>query len=589
MAAQPLDVMAYKDALIVLATAAVVVPLIQRLRISSVLGFLLAGALLGPKGLGALAGIVPGVSWISVSQSEAITLIAELGIVFLLFLIGLELSLARLITMRRLVFGLGTLQVVVSTIVLGAIAALWGLAAGPAIVIGAALALSSTAIVLRVLSDEQRLTTSTGRVSFSVLLLQDLAVVPLLLLVGILAANTEGGIVAGLAKAFAQAIMAIGLVVVAGRLVFRPLFRMVAANDSPELFTAATLLVAVGTAVAFASAGLSMALGAFVAGLLLAETEYHKAVEATIAPFQGLLLGVFFFTVGMTLDIARLLSDPLPVLLVAGGLMAVKVVIQVGLARLFALPAGVAIESALLLASGGEFAFIAIGLAITMKLVEPGTGTFLLAVVSLTMAMIPLMAFAGRRLAAPYEAAAEADADLLATPSGDVAPDAILVGHGRVGEMVADLLEWHGISYLATDHDPHTVGRWRRRQRPIYFGDAKNPAFLKSCGIGDATALVITIHAQKEIDEIVRVARVIRPDILVVARARDARHASHLYELGVNDAVPETIEASLLLSEAALAGLGVPKARVSASVQDKREEIREILRGAAPAPAKVQR
>jgi CPA2 family monovalent cation:H+ antiporter-2 len=324
MTAEGTDFTIYREAMIVLATAAVLVPLGQRFRLSPILGFLIAGAVLGPHGLGALKGVLPPLQWITVSEERGLGAMAELGVVFLLFIIGLELSLTRLITMRRLVFGLGTLQVSISAVIIGSIAALYGAGAGAATLIGFSLALSSTAVVIEVLSRQGRLSTITGRTSFSILLLQDLAVVPLLFLVNILGPESQGSLVAGLAQAFGQAILVIALIAVVGKLLLRPMFRSVAAAGSTELFVAAALFVAVGSGLVTAAAGLSMALGAFVAGLLLSETEYHRAVEATIEPFKGLLLGVFFFSVGMSLDVSYLWANPLPIVLGLAGLIAIK-------------------------------------------------------------------------------------------------------------------------------------------------------------------------------------------------------------------------------------------------------------------------
>ena len=315
MTAEGTDFTIYREAMIFLATAAVLVPIGQRFKLSPILGFLIAGAVLGPHGLGALKGFLPSLEWVTVSEERGLGAMAELGVVFLLFIIGLELSFKRLLTMRRLVFGLGTLQVSISAVIIGLIAALFGAGAGAAVLIGLSLALSSTAVVIEVLSRGGRLSSSTGRTSFAILLLQDLAVVPLLFLVNILGPESEGNLLVGLAQAFGQAVLVIGLIALVGTALLRPMFRSVAAAGSTELFVAAALFVAVGSGLVTAAAGLSMAFGAFVAGLLLAETEYHRAIEATIEPFKGLLLGVFFFSVGMSLDVAYLWNNPLPILL----------------------------------------------------------------------------------------------------------------------------------------------------------------------------------------------------------------------------------------------------------------------------------
>jgi CPA2 family monovalent cation:H+ antiporter-2 len=328
-------------------------------------------------------------------------------------------------------------------------------------------------------------------------------------------------------------------------------------------------------------AGLSMALGAFVAGLLLAETEFRKAIETTIDPFKGLLLGLFFFTVGMSIDFRELAREPLALFVCVLGLITIKAGLIVALARAFRVPKAAAIETALLLGPGGEFAFVIIALATALQLVLPTTASFVLAVTSLTMALIPLLALLARRLVAGIEVRRPVDPLLLLGPPSDSRRRAIVVGHGRVGQIVCELLERHGVGFLAVDSDPAAVAEYRRRGREVYYGDAVNPAFLLSCGLLQTTAVIVTIHGQAAIDEIVRIVRRTRPDVAIVSRARDANHARHLYTIGVSDAVPETIEASLQLSEAALVNLGLQAGPVIASIHAMRDEFRLQLQQAA--------
>ena len=579
------DFTIYREAMIVLATAAVLVPIGQRFKLSPILGFLIAGALLGPNGLGALTGYAPPLRWITVSEEKGLGAIAELGVVFLLFIIGLELSFKRLLTMRRLVFGLGSLQVGISAVVIGIIAALLGAGPGAAVIIGLSLALSSTAIVIEVLSRQHRLATGTGRTSFAILLLQDLAVVPLLFLVTILGPESQGSLLGGLLQAFAQAIFVIAAIALVGSAVLRPLFRLVASADSTELFVAAALFVAVGSGLVTAAAGLSMALGAFVAGLLLAETEYHRAIEATIDPFKGLLLGVFFFSVGMSLNLAALLANPLPILAGIVGLIAIKAGVLTGLLRLFRIPWPATVETALLLGPGGEFAFIVISLAVVKNIVAPGMGEVLLAVTSFSMALVPMLDYIGRRAGKQLAAHQEPNPVLDVQPPQERV-EAIVIGSGRVGGLVSEMLTRHGVKHIIIEKDPNAVARCRQEGLPVYFGDASNPQFLRRCGIMQAKGVVITINKPSAVGEIVTAVRDLRGDILIVARARDAEHARHLYKQNVSDAVPETIEASLQLSEATLVGLGVPAGPVIASIHEKRDEFREALQGAAGRPTR---
>lgn len=575
-----LDLSAYKDGLIVLGTAAVIVPLVNRLKFSPILGFLAAGLMLGPKGLGALAQDFPLLDFVTVTGEKQIAAIAELGIVFLLFLIGLELSPQRLFKMKRLVFGLGGLQIALSTLVLAAALIGLGFRPGTAAVIGASLSLSSTAIVVEILARSRRLATSTGRTSFAVLIAQDIAVVPLLFLVGVVGAGQQGSIWWELSLALAQGALAIAAIVLISRVVLKPLFRLVAMPDNPEFFIAATIFVAIGTGVASAFAGLSMALGAFVAGLVLAETEYRRAIEVTIEPFKSLLLGVFFFSVGMSIEPALILRSPL---LIAGGVLAIliiKSIITYGLARVFRVSNATSIEMAFLLAPGGEFAFIVIAMILSLGLLGRTEAELLLTIVAVSMALLPTIAVVARRYSRLFSVPILPQ-EAMVQPPIDEAQRAIVVGHGRVGEVVCDMLDRHKVPYLATDRDVSAVSLWRRRGRNIFYGDASNQFFLKSCGIDKASAVIVTINNAAKIMEVVNAAKSLRSDVVIVARARDAAHARELYAAGVTDAVPETIEASLQLSEAALFGLGVAAGYVIASVHEKRDEFRHELQEAA--------
>src|SRR6478735_658709 len=368
--ASPINIAVYSDALVLLGTAGIVIPLVRRFGFNPVLGYLGAGAILGPLGLGSFIGQFPVLYWFTVVDAKNVAGFADLGIVFLLFLIGMELSYERLKTMRRLVFGLGSLQIVFSAVAIGAVAILAGGKPPVPLIIGACLALSSTATVVELLSRQGRLNTSAGRASFATLLAQDLAVAPLLLFISIFGSGEAGSVVATLLLALTNAAIALGVIVVVGRVVMRPLFRLVASAGMIELFVATTLFVIVATGVAAAVAGFSMALGAFVAGLLLAETEFRKAIETAIDPFKGLLLGLFFFPVGMTIDFRALARDPVWLIGAAVGLIVVKAAILIVLARLYRLSWPASLEIGLLLGAGGEFAFVGIGMAAELGLID---------------------------------------------------------------------------------------------------------------------------------------------------------------------------------------------------------------------------
>jgi len=582
----PINIHVYSDALVLLGTAGVVIPLARRFGLNPVLGYLGAGAILGPLGLGSFIANFPLLHWFTVVDARNVSGFANLGIVFLLFLIGLELSYDRLKAMHRLIFGLGSLQIVFSAAAIGAAVALAGGKAPVAFILGACLALSSTAIVVEILSRQGRLNTSAGRASFATLLAQDLAVAPLLLFISIFGEGESGSVVATLVLAITNAALALAVIVVVGRVVMRPLFRLVASVGMSDLFVATTLFVIVATGVAAAVAGISMALGAFVAGLLLAETEFRKAIETAIDPFKGLLLGLFFFTVGMKIDFRELAREPVWLIGGAFGLIVVKAAILIVLARLYRLSWPASLEIGLLLGAGGEFAFVGIGMAAELGLIDEKLSGFTITLTALTMMLIPALSHLARRLAPMVREDKPLDPELNVAPSGG-SGHAIVVGHGRVGQVVCTMLDRHHFKYLAVDNDAAAVPEQRRQGRTVFYGDATNPEFLKSCGLMEAAAVIVTINEAKGIDEIVAQVRALRKDMLVVSRARDADHARHLYHIGVTDAVPETIEASLLLSEAALIGLGVAMGHVVASIHEKREEFRHELQQAAGSATSV--
>ena len=563
----------YKDIVLFLATAGVVVPLFRRWKISPILGFILAGVALGPFGLARFGEFAPWVAYFTVGNPDDIATLAELGVVFLLFMIGLELSWERLRLMRRLVFGLGAGQVGISLVILAALAMLFGMEVAPAAAIGAALALSSTAIVMPVLIEQRRHHSTTGRATFSILLFQDLAVAPILVTLAVLGARGGEELSPKLLLAFAPAVLGMIGLVAFGRLMLRPLLRSVARAKSEELFMAACLLVVIGAGLVSAVTGLSMALGAFIAGLLLAETEFRHEVEVTIEPFKGLLLGLFFLSVGIGLNLSLVAARPLEVLALAAGLLLVKGAVIFALARFTGMTRLGAIEIALPLAAGGEFAFVILDQAMGLGVVPREVGEFVIVSATLTMAMVPVLAWLGQKVArrAPPPPVAEAPED------ADEFAGVLIVGFGRVGQLVGDMLTRHGATWVAAERDPRLVEQARRNRMPCFYGDAARSEFLLRCGLGEARALVVTMDNPEAAETVVAVARRIRPDLVIVARARDARHAKRLYEMGATDAVPETVEASLQLSETVLVEIGVPMGLVIASIHERRDEYRQEL------------
>lgn len=582
MAAGPADVTLMKDALIVLGAAAIVVPVFHSLKVSPVLGYILIGMIVGPSGLGTFNDSVPWLSYFTIDERENIEPLAEFGVVLLLFTIGLELTFERLSAMRRLVFGLGPLQLVLSALAIGGCVYLVVPDVTTAVVMGLALAMSSTAIVLQVLTAQKQMRLPAGRVSFAVLLFQDLAVVPILFTITVLAQTTGGSWLGELGISFGKAALAIGLIFIIGRLALRPLFHRVAATKSPELFMAACLLVILTTGLTAAAAGLSMTMGALIAGVLLAETEFSRQIEVMIEPFKGLLVGLFLISIGMSVDLARIGDTPTAVAIAALSLVTIKALIVTVLSRIFVADWSVGLQSGLVLGPGSEFSFVIIALSESLGLISADVAAFSLIIVALTMAAIPLFYSLGRTLAAQVAKRAPPHPATLVPVPQDTTPRIIIAGFGRVGRIVASLLEAHNLPYIAVDSNANAVAEGRDEDKPVFFGDIRNVEFMRRSGIAQATALVITMDSPKATSEVVPLARSERDDLKIIVRARDADHAAELYKLGATDAVPETVEASLQLGEAVLVDVGVAMGPAIASIHEKRAEIRAGIQAAAP-------
>jgi CPA2 family monovalent cation:H+ antiporter-2 len=583
----------YKDLVLFLATAGIVAPLFQRFKISPILGFLAAGVALGPFGLGALSDQFSWLAAFTMSNPDEVRQLAEFGVVFLLFTIGLELSWERLRLMRRLVFGFGALQVLLCGGAAAAIAMALGRPLVGALTIGAALALSSTAVSVPSMVEKKRLHSSAGRATFSVLLFQDLAVAPILIVLGVL--GQGGGQTAFKPSDLLSLLPAIvGLLAIFafGRFLLRPMMKSVARAKSEELFVAATLLVVIGAGLIAALTGLSMALGAFVAGFLLAETEYRHQVETTVEPFKGLLLGLFFVSVGINLDVSLVIQQPLAVLAITAGLIVIKALLVFAAGRTFKLSKSVALEAALALAAGGEFAFVVLNEALASGVVDQNAGKLVLVSATLSMFAIPGMVAYGARIGRGLTRRQD-EANLVTPPEEPPGPDekpqVMIVGFGRVGRLVADMLDKHEIPWVAVERAPRIMEEERRKGRNLFFGDASRPELLRRCGLMTAPALVVTMDEPETTEAVVASARELRPEMVIVARARDARHAGKLYALGATNAVPETIEASLQLSEALLVDIGVPMGLIIASVHEKRDEYRQMLNRPDALGARVRR
>ena len=538
-----------RDAIVFLLAAIVVVPLFRRFGVNAVIGYLVAGVVIGPHGLAL------------VREVEGTHELAELGVVFMLFAIGLELSLERLRVMARYVFGLGVAQVAITGVVLAGGALLLGADWGQAAVVGGALALSSTAFVLQLLLERGELSTHFGRISLSVLLLQDLAVVPGLAIVTALGTEPDA-LAQALLVAAVKALAALALILVAGRLLLRPLYRMIAGTRSPELFAAATLLVVLGTAWATTQGGLSMALGAFLAGLMLAGTEYRHQIDADIRPARGLLLGLFFVSIGMLIDF-RIIIPRLPeILLVTALLIITKAAITTALCRLFRLPLPLSVNIGLHLAQGGEFAFVLFSLAMGTAVLPAQAGQFLLAVVAITMAMTPLLGLLGQRAQAWLEEKGLGGAAALAAEAQLYENHVVIAGFGRVGRTIAEMLDARHIPWIAVDLDPANVAAARARGLHVFFGNASQEAIMHAAKVRRARAAVITLDDPAAAAAALRVIRRDLPDLPVILRARDAQNMDELLRRGASSVMPETIESSLLLGGMVLRTLGETDAQI---------------------------
>lgn len=546
-----------RELVLFFAAAGIVVPLLHRLRVSPVLGYLIVGGIIGPYGLGLFAVDHPWLEVAVISDLKGVQTLAELGVIFLMFMIGLDLSIERLWAMRRWVFGLGSLQVLITATVIGAIARGFGNSPGASIVLGACLALSSTAIVMQLLIERRQLATPLGRSSFSILLMQDLAVVPILFLVGVLGTKLEGGLELALLLALGKAAAVIIGIYVVGRIIVSPLFHMVARTRNVEMFMAATLLMVIGASSITGLAGLSMALGAFLAGLLLAETEFRHEIEVNIEPFKGLLLGLFFMSVGMGIDYRIVAHEAGWIALTVLGLFVLKSLITASLCLAFGLPRHTSLETGLLLGQGGEFAFVVVGLAMTLKLIPDDLGQFMLIVTGMTMVVTPFVAHTAGRLAARLEpravsAAQEGELDRLAPLDGHV----LIAGFGRIGQLLARVLDADRVPYLALDTDPVGVAAAREQDKPAFFGDAARLEMLRRAHADTARALVVTMDNPAATEHVVRVAHAEWPQLPIIARARDAAHASRLFAFGATDVILEAMEASLQLAGRTLQHIG---------------------------------
>ncbi|MEZ0244419.1 MAG: cation:proton antiporter [Sphingomonas sp.] len=566
----------FSDALVILGAAGLVIPAFARFRISPVIGFILVGALVGPAGLGRMVSDQPWLYYLTISDAHSIEPFAEFGIILLLFSIGLELSFKRLWAMRTLVFGVGAAELFGAAIILAAAIWLAGLSAGGAIGLGLALALSSTALVVPIAGT----TSPVGKAAFAMLLFEDLALVPIIFLLGAMAPGAAAEGYWPLVLVLVKGVLTVGVLFVGGRLLLPRMFGQAARTKSPELFLAASLLVVIVASLATAAAGLSPIVGALIAGLLIAETEYHSEVEAITEPFKGLALGVFLITVGMRLDFGFVLTHIAELVGAAALVMGVKAGVTMGLLKISGARLGTAAETGILMASPSETTIIVLGVAGAAQLIAPDTATFWTTVTAIGLTATPVLAKVGQAISSLIERRAATDE--VPEASVDAAgPGTVVLGFGRVGRTVADMLQRHGLPYIGVDADIDNVNSARRDGYSVLYGDVTRSELVDRLNLGHAKALILTMDDPVLTVRLTRRVRGWVPNLPIITRARDAVHAAELYKAGATDAVPETLESSLQLSEALLVDLGIAVGPVIASIHEERDKMRQEIKAAA--------
>ena len=566
-----------KNLLIFLVAAGVVVPLFHRARLGAVLSFLLFGMVVGPLGLGRLVPDYPSLKWVTADEGPVVLLMAELGVVFLLFMIGLDLSLRRLWELRRFVAGVGGLQFVLTAAALSLAIAAAGVPLEASIILGLCLAMSSTAIVMQLLEEQGRSATAVGRIAIAVLLFQDLMVAPVLF--GTQTLIRGGDIVSGFLSALFWAAVAIAGIVGSGYYLLRPLLRLAAHTGSREILIAITMLIVISAAWTTGHFGLSTALGAFLAGLLFSETEFAHQIEVDIAPLKSMFLSIFFVTVGMSIDVVEMWKQIHLIVAAVLALLVIKAVVLYVSARIMRVPRPVAAETAVLLPQGGEFAFVVIGLATVSRLIEPDVGQFATVVAGISMMVTPLCALFGARLGKWLDRK-DADADMPDVATQALRDHVVIGGFGRVGQTLARMLDRENIPYAAFDTSGELVTRTRKGQANVYLGDASRGELIERLGAKAARAFVVTVDEPKAAERMVKLVREINPDVPVFARAIDPEHALTLLQLGAVGVIPEAVEASLQLSARVLESLGLPEEAVEHRIEHaRREELERLSAG----------
>ncbi|XDD50208.1 monovalent cation:proton antiporter-2 (CPA2) family protein [Leptospira sp. WS92.C1] len=549
--------------IIFLGAAVIAVPLFKKIGLGSVVGYLIGGGIIGPWGIGLITDV------------QSILHLSEFGVVLLLFLIGLELKPQRLWILRRPIFGLGGLQVVLSSLIFFVILSFLGLEKAQAIVISISISLSSTAFALQVLGEKNELNTAHGRSAFAILLFQDLAVIPIMAILPFLGETVEGS---GSQETWRQILPAIGTilaVILAGRFLARPLFRLVASSGNHEIFTALSLLIVVGVSLLMDQVGLSMALGSFLGGVILADSEYRHELESNLEPFKGLLLGLFFLAVGMSINLGEVLKDPILVILFALGLMFIKAGVLYALGRISKQNEESSLNLAVTISQGGEFAFVILGVGVSLSILPRERADLVIAVVTLSMGLTPIFAIVKDKFTELiFKNSVEQEADKIEEQNR-----VIIAGFGRFGQIIARMLFVHRIGFTALEHNPEQVNLARRFGYKIYYGDSSKLSLLRSAGAEQADLFILAIQ---DIEVSVKVAEMVKkqfPNLTIIARARNREHVFKLMELGVKIIRRDTFASALELAGETLSHLGFMDSEVEQKVRKFRAHDELTLKG----------
>lgn len=560
------DISYLRDILILLFASVFIVIIFKQLGLSPALGYLVAGAAIGPFGFGIL------------TSTETTKSIAELGIVFLLFAIGLELTFSRLISMRKYVLGFGSLQIILTSAAISLICVKFlNLSLETAIIIGSALALSSTAIVMQVIAENGEQSTRVGRLSFSILLMQDLAVIPILVLLPLLS-KTDLNVSQALGGALVNAVIAMAIIFIVGHALLRPLYRLIADAKSDVLFLSFTLVIILGSAFLSEKMGLSFALGAFVAGLMVAETEYKYRVEEEILSLKSLLLGLFFMTIGMSFDFDLLIASFPYIVMASVALLTLKASIIVGLCFLFRFPLAPAIHTGMLMAQGGEFAFVVFLMAVRQNFIAVDLSQFLMTVVTFTMALTPLLSALGRKLKSQIYVKEALHDNKLKREIGDLSKHVIIIGFSKVGRIVSYILRKRNIRYIILENNHRIVRKEKNNGYNIYYGDAMNVDILRHIGIENSESVIVSMEDEIACLKIIRFIHEKFPAISIITKSETINNTSRFRKVGAETVISKNLETGLQLSAAALASIGINSDEIDNSLKSFREISSEVIK-----------